>query len=119
MHLTTVDLDEQGRLRAPGSGHTVPGDRIAEHLARHLRVPDEVTDLYVYVHGWQTAPPAAARRASLLLAPAQELHAARPALYPGPEKWTPAASSVAAYGRGWHRPGRTPTSAARSPRTSC
>ncbi|MFF3917304.1 hypothetical protein ACFYZB_28180 [Streptomyces sp. NPDC001852] len=45
-----------------------------------------MTDLYVYVHGWQTAPPAAVRRASALLGLARELHAARPGSYPGLEK---------------------------------
>lgn len=42
-----------------------------------------MTDVYVYVHGWQTAPPAAARRAAALLTRTRELHAAHPRRYPG------------------------------------
>ncbi|WP_446038752.1 hypothetical protein [Streptomyces sp. SID1121] len=41
-----------------------------------------MTDLYVYVHGWQTAPPAAHRRATALLTRARGLLAARPDRYP-------------------------------------
>ncbi|MDF4253666.1 hypothetical protein [Streptomyces sp. WMMB303] len=41
-----------------------------------------MTDVYVYVHGWQTAPPVAARRASALLARTGELHTTHPQRYP-------------------------------------
>ncbi|MFF8467494.1 hypothetical protein [Streptomyces griseus] len=77
----TVDLDEQGRLRAPG-GRTVPGNRISEHLAEHVRTPERITDLYVYVHGWQTAPAVAQRRAKALLTRTRQLAAAHPDRYP-------------------------------------
>jgi hypothetical protein len=82
VHVITVDLDERGRLRSPDGRHTVPGHRIAEHLAEHVRTADQVTDLHVYVHGWQTAPPIAQRRATALLTRAGELCAAHPDRYP-------------------------------------
>lgn len=47
----TVDLDEEGRLLVPGTRTPVPEARIAQHLARHLRIPPRATDVYVYVHG--------------------------------------------------------------------
>ncbi|MFC9457388.1 hypothetical protein [Streptomyces sp. NPDC056983] len=78
----TVDLDERGRLRLPGDRRTVPGHRIAEHLAEHVRIPDRVTDLYVYVHGWQTAPATAQRQAASLLSKARQLHSAHLDRYP-------------------------------------
>ncbi|MEU8516546.1 hypothetical protein AB0C76_33925 [Kitasatospora sp. NPDC048722] len=82
----TVDLDEDGRLLVPGTRTPVPEARVAEHLARHLRVPERATDVYVYVHGWQTSPAAADRAATALLSRAADLHRARPAAYPGLER---------------------------------
>ncbi|MET8568462.1 hypothetical protein [Streptomyces sp. NPDC004783] len=41
-----------------------------------------MTDLYVYVHGWQTAPEVAARRATALVTRARDLRAAHPDRYP-------------------------------------
>lgn len=79
--LTGVDLDERGRLLDP-AGRPVPAGRIHDHLAEHLWLPREATDLYVYVHGWQTAPEAARRRAGRLLALMAEQRARRPSFYP-------------------------------------
>ncbi|MFF4818600.1 hypothetical protein ACFY2K_28925 [Kitasatospora sp. NPDC001309] len=79
----TVDLDEHGRLLVPGTTTPVPEARVADHLARHLRIPEWATDLYVYVHGWQTSPAAADRSAASLVERAAALHRAAPAGYPG------------------------------------
>lgn len=83
--LTLVELDERGRLRTPGpeGGVPVPADRVAEHLARELRVPEWATDIYVYVHGWRTTPRSARRTVSRLLGEARRRAAARPELYGG------------------------------------
>ncbi|MEV6024623.1 hypothetical protein [Streptomyces sp. NPDC052036] len=78
-----IDLDEQGRLTVTGTRTPVPVDRVAEHLARHLRVPEWASDIYVYVHGWQTAPRTATRTAATLLGQALRLRDTRPHLYPG------------------------------------
>lgn len=80
---TVVRLDEKGRLCAPASDAPVRPDRLAEHLARLLRIPDRATDIYVYVHGWQTEPGSAVRSAGRLLRQAKELAAARPEAYAG------------------------------------
>ncbi|CAM5456070.1 hypothetical protein GCM10010329_33360 [Streptomyces spiroverticillatus] len=77
-----VDLDEQGRLRTP-AGVPVPVHQVADHLARHLRIPDWATDLHVYVHGWQTPPATAARCTTRLLGQAVDLWRAHPDRYPG------------------------------------
>lgn len=79
----TVDLDQDGRLLMPGSRTPVPEARVADHLARYLRIPERATDVYVYVHGWQTGAAAADRAAGSLLGRAAELHRAAPAAYPG------------------------------------
>lgn len=83
VRLATVDLDEHGRLLVPGTTTPVPESRVADHLARHLRIPEWATDLYVYVHGWQTSPAAADRSAAALVERAAALHRAAPAGYPG------------------------------------
>lgn len=68
--LTLVDLDENGSLlnpdtKAPLSDAAVPG-----YLAHRLHIPGTVTDIVVFVHGWQNTPATAAeagrRLASLL-----------------------------------------------------
>ncbi|MER7755340.1 hypothetical protein [Kitasatospora sp. NPDC097643] len=79
----TVDLDEDGRLLVPGTRTPVPETRVAEHLARHLPIPERATDIYVYVHGWQTGADAANRAAATLIGRAAALHRASPAAYPG------------------------------------
>ncbi|EXU62649.1 hypothetical protein Z951_40275 [Streptomyces sp. PRh5] len=78
-----VHLDETGRVRASGSSAPIPLDRLAEHLARELHIPERATDLYLYVHGWQTAPSSAIRSATWLLRQARDLAATRPDMYPG------------------------------------
>ncbi|MEU6350252.1 hypothetical protein ABZ896_13075 [Streptomyces sp. NPDC047072] len=78
-----VDLDEQGRLVLPGGGTPVPVNRVADHLARRLRIPSWATDVHVYVHGWRTPPRQATRTAVRLLEQATALHDAAPDRYPG------------------------------------
>ncbi|WP_380284017.1 hypothetical protein [Kitasatospora purpeofusca] len=78
-----VDLDEHGRLLVPGTRTPVPEGRVAEHLARHLQVPARATDLYVYVHGWQTGARAAVQTADALIARAVGLGRSAPTAYPG------------------------------------
>ncbi|MEU4731766.1 hypothetical protein [Streptomyces sp. NPDC023588] len=80
---TVVHLDEKGRLIPAGASAPVRPDRLAEYLAREVRIPERASDVYVYVHGWQTPAHTAARSATRLLRQAQELTAARPDLYPG------------------------------------
>lgn len=77
-----VNLDEQGRLTAPGGGPAIPVTRVAEHLARRLALPDWATDIHVYVHGWQTPPVQATRTAVQLLEQALELYELAPDRYP-------------------------------------
>ncbi|WP_405985392.1 hypothetical protein [Streptomyces sp. NBC_00872] len=78
-----VDLDERGRLLVPGTGTIVAANRVGEYLARNLRIPERATDIYVYVHGWQTAPGTASRTAARLVQQAQALRAAGRERYPG------------------------------------
>ncbi|WP_223186642.1 hypothetical protein [Streptomyces sp. CBMA29] len=78
-----IDLDDRGRLLVPGTRTPVPTDRVGAYLAQNLRIPERATDIYVYAHGWQTAPEAASRRAAALVRQAITLRAARGRMYPG------------------------------------
>ncbi|MBD9733597.1 alpha/beta hydrolase [Streptomyces sp. H28] len=78
-----VRLDERGRLLGSDERTPVPRRRIADHLARHLPVPPRATDIYVYVHGWQTSARTAVGHARKLVQSARVLAQARPSLYPG------------------------------------
>ncbi|MFD9220371.1 hypothetical protein ACFWDI_10240 [Streptomyces sp. NPDC060064] len=86
-----VDLDEKGRLLVPGTPTPVPTARLTEHLARHLAIPPRASDIYVYVHGWQTAPGTAAKTAATLVQQARTLYEVHPERYQG----------LAADGRGY------------------
>lgn len=77
-----IDLDEQGRLKAP-NGLPVPVNRVTDHLARTIPLPSWATDIHVWVHGWQTPPAQATKAAVELLGRARELYAANPDRYPG------------------------------------
>ncbi|WP_329127370.1 hypothetical protein [Streptomyces sp. NBC_01465] len=78
----TLDLDETGWLLDADSGVPVPGHRLRAHFAEHVAPPAWATDIFVYVHGWQTSPASAVRTATRLLALAQSNLAAAPDQYP-------------------------------------
>ncbi|MFK0134633.1 hypothetical protein ACIQRZ_30195 [Streptomyces rubiginosohelvolus] len=78
----TLDLDETGWLLDGDSGVPVPGHRLHAHFAEHLAPPSWATDIFVYVHGWQTPPASAVRAAARLLTLAQGSFAAAPERYP-------------------------------------
>ncbi|MFC9125554.1 hypothetical protein ACFT4A_01735 [Streptomyces sp. NPDC057099] len=80
-----VRLDDQGRLLGADGRTPVPQHRIAEHLAGHVAVPPRATDIYVYVHGWQTSPRTAVRHATGLIQSARVLATTQPGLYSGLE----------------------------------
>ncbi|MEV6393681.1 hypothetical protein AB0M39_02685 [Streptomyces sp. NPDC051907] len=101
--VVAVDLDEKGRLLVPGTATPVPTARLGEHLARHLAVPARASDIYVYVHGWQTAPGTAAKTAAALVQQARTLYESHP------ERYAPLAAAGQGY-RPWCVAVRWPSS---------
>ncbi|MDX3054291.1 hypothetical protein PV394_03915 [Streptomyces sp. NE06-03E] len=87
----TLDLDETGWLLDSNNGEPVPHHRLREHFAEHVAPPATATDLFVYVHGWQTSPQSALRTARRLMGlAAHRLATGRegyPALAAGFEPW--------------------------------
>jgi hypothetical protein len=65
-----VDLDEHGEILDPDTGIPLPAAAVAGYLDRRLCIPDDATDIVVFVHGWRNTPSraaeAAVRLASLL-----------------------------------------------------
>lgn len=50
-----LDLDENGDLLDPDTQRPVPAVAVAGFLADQLRVPETVSDIVVFVHGWQNS----------------------------------------------------------------
>ena len=80
--VTAVDLDETGWLRDPAGGGSVPYHALHDHFGERLAPPSWATDLFVYVHGWQTGPESAVRAAARLRILMCERLAARARFYP-------------------------------------
>ncbi|MFF3489427.1 hypothetical protein ACFYXC_40285 [Streptomyces sp. NPDC002701] len=77
-----VDLDESGWLLDVGSGEPVPDHRLHDYFTERLTPPAWATDIFIYVHGWQTSPKAAHRTAERLLTLVHGNLAAAPDTYP-------------------------------------
>ncbi|MEU5894546.1 hypothetical protein ABZ835_48485 [Streptomyces sp. NPDC047461] len=77
-----VDLDESGWLLEADSGEPVPEHRLRDHFTERLAPPDWATDIFVYVHGWQTSPSSAQRTAERLLALVHDAFTSAPDRYP-------------------------------------
>jgi len=92
MNHAVVDLDDKGLLLAADGKTSVPGHRIPQYLAGHLRVPTGATDLFLHVHGWQTTSEDAVVAATTLVRTAITHRANHPDRYPhlghGFRPWT-------------------------------
>ncbi|MEU2060355.1 hypothetical protein [Streptomyces sp. NPDC013455] len=77
-----VDLDESGWLLDAGTGEPVPDHRLRHYFTERLAPPPWATDVFVYVHGWQTSPGSAHRTAERLLTLAQAGLTTAPDRYP-------------------------------------
>ncbi|MFD9587609.1 hypothetical protein ACFWBM_23320 [Streptomyces sp. NPDC059980] len=78
-----LDLDRNGHLLDTDGRTTVPDTDIAKHLERHLRLREDATDIFVFVHGWRTKPEDALTHARTLFSHVETLAAAQPHAYQG------------------------------------
>jgi esterase/lipase superfamily enzyme len=53
---TILDLDEHGDFLDPATRQPVPHDALPAFLDRSLSLPCEVTDIVLFVHGWNNSP---------------------------------------------------------------
>jgi hypothetical protein len=80
-------LDEQGRFvrKSKNLGETdvvVPPDHLAAYLDEKVFLPNGVTDVFVWVHGWRNDLDEANRNARRLFHAIEAVHGARMSLYP-------------------------------------
>jgi len=82
---TTVllDFDSRGNLLDPVERKPVLPDAVPDFLKRHLAVPEDATDINVFVHGWMTSPKLAERNAENLLSEIHARHQTTAERYPG------------------------------------
>ncbi|MBX9365570.1 hypothetical protein [Streptomyces sp. WAC04114] len=76
-----MDLDKNGHLLHTDGRTTVPDADIAQHLERHLRLREDTTDIFVFVHGWRTKADDALTHARTLFSHVETLAAAQPHAY--------------------------------------
>ncbi|AVZ71045.1 hypothetical protein SLUN_01040 [Streptomyces lunaelactis] len=77
-----IDLDAQGRLLHPRSRTPVPPDDIPAVLESHLRLREDTTDIFLYVHGWRTSALEAQDDAQTLFDLVESVMAQQPHAYP-------------------------------------
>jgi esterase/lipase superfamily enzyme len=63
---TVLDLDEHGNFTDPHTRRPIPLDKIPAFLGRFLTLPSEITDIVIFVHGWNNTPTHAAASAARL-----------------------------------------------------
>jgi hypothetical protein len=76
-----LSLDEQGRFADPKSGKAIPTNGVRRFLQHKLRIDPDVTDIFVWVHGWRTASMAAQRPAKRLFNAIEARYMAQPERY--------------------------------------
>ncbi|WP_221348331.1 alpha/beta hydrolase [Streptomyces beigongshangae] len=82
MTLRTLRLGRRGDLLHPRSGERVPVHRMRSVLARTVPVTPEITDIVLFVHGWNTSVRRARQTANALFTDAETLLARQPHRYP-------------------------------------
>ena len=65
-HVVAIDLDETGWLIDPESASPIAAPALLSYFADQLMPPAQTTDIFVYVHGWQTSPQSAVKSATEL-----------------------------------------------------
>ncbi len=77
-----LDLDDSGHLLDPQRGHPVPTEQVPAAIEKHLRLRDDTTDIFLYVHGWRTSAERAEQAATRLFRLMEDLSEQQPHAYP-------------------------------------
>lgn len=77
-----IELNEHGRLLNPSTRAEVPDTQVRDFLAHALGVPPDVTDIFVWVHGWQNDLNGARLTAARLAAGIEATYRAASGAYP-------------------------------------
>jgi hypothetical protein len=84
-----VDLNDRGDPVDTNTGQAVSPLATAGFLADRLRIPPDVTDIVVFVHGWRTSPAKATRDGARLATLIANTYQRRPDAYPAIADWSP------------------------------
>jgi esterase/lipase superfamily enzyme len=79
--VVTIDLDDSGYLVDFDSGRIIPTEGVADWLDRTIALTPEVTDIFVFVHGWRNSTERASQSISKLVRLLQAQLAAQEAMY--------------------------------------
>lgn len=82
-----VDLDERGSLLDPSRSTPLRSAAVPDFLRRHLAIPEDATDINVFVHGWMTSPDHAAQNAQKLRSKFLAQWEAEPDRYPALDQY--------------------------------
>ncbi|WP_171110410.1 MULTISPECIES: alpha/beta hydrolase [Streptomyces] len=83
--MTTVDLldlNDTGHLLDPEHGAPVASEQVSAVIEKHLRLHEETTDIFLYVHGWRTSNDKAEKAAARLFQLVEDLAEQQPHAYP-------------------------------------
>lgn len=90
MTVRYIDLDAQGRICDSASGRSLDSpEETAEFLSNVLTIPAGVSDIFVFVHGWQNTPTAAGAAATRLFRLIDERAGAERHGYPALQGFSP------------------------------
>lgn len=79
---TVLDLDGAGHFVFPDSQRQVPEDEVSDFLRGQLIVPNNVTDIFVWVHGWQHTQRSAYKTAARLFSSIETIYNEQFEMYP-------------------------------------
>jgi hypothetical protein len=83
-----IDLDEHGDLLDPQTANPLPPKAVKGFLADQLRVPDDISDIVVFVHGWRNTRAKAVAGNLRFFAALESLYHAAPNRYPRLHSWS-------------------------------
>ncbi|MFI6869016.1 hypothetical protein [Nocardia sp. NPDC050406] len=83
-----LDLDANGDFLDPGSGKPVEPRYLRGFLARELDIPEDATDIVVFVHGWRNSPERAADSGQRLCAALESTRRENADRYPNLGPWS-------------------------------
>lgn len=82
-----LDLDDHGDFLDPATGAPVPPEAVPQFLSAVLAIPEEATDIVVFVHGWRNTRATADRRARRFFGLVEQCYENRPEAYAGLGSW--------------------------------
>jgi hypothetical protein len=81
--IVAIDLNESGNLIDADSGRVVPTEAVGRQLEKLIEVAADITDIFIFVHGWRNSPERAGQSVTKLAALVREQFVAQRRIYSG------------------------------------